>query len=512
MVFSDEEESGEVVATSAERRDTATSSAGDELVAGRRAADPSSRKRTASTDIIGERAPKRTQSPRRLAALPTPSPPVVDVAEQGGRSAEGWSDTRTLLGSVPMHDSRRGEDLPAVGVAEHVGQSKGWTGARVPRESQSEDNAPVAPVEDSRAGGRDDPQVGQEPVGTTLPPTEIKERGSRSRSGPRCAGASRLGLSFRVVPLATRGLGMPGMSIASTIVQETWKLVLQRVAMARPFVPGMVPSGSAVDEATAMASVLAMIPVPMATVASEVTLATEARDTELPALSGRWSRGLPLLSEPKAPGEDVAGTGSGSPAAAQANKVVEIPSDDEADVPVEPSVPLRQPTGDVTAEPLVPSQGLAVVQSVARTSGGPVVSMRDLAVAQLEARPFGEVPEGDLEWPCPEHPANARFVLRDSQERQLWDIFGGQGHVAVSELTKLTTQLESAWKRALFARQLVEGNMQLVAEEIRKTSSHKSHFLRSKYARMAELERRAESACREARDRTVEAAAARAEG
>ncbi|XP_066316146.1 uncharacterized protein [Miscanthus floridulus] len=54
--------------------------------------------------------------------------------------------------------------------------------------------------------------------------------------------------------------------------------------------------------------------------------------------------------------------------------------------------------------------------------------------------------------------------------------------------------------------------MQLAAEEIRKTSSRKSHFHRSEYARMVELERRAESACREARDQTAEAAMVRAEG
>jgi len=226
----------------------------------------------------------------------------------------------------------------------------------------------------------------------------------------------------------------------------------------------MVPSGSAVDEAAAVALVLAVIPVPMAMVASEVTLMAEARDTELPALPGGGSRGLPLPSEPKAPGEDVAWPGSGCPVAAQANEVVEIPSNDEADVSAEPSVPLRQPTGDVTAEPLVPLRSLAVVQSVARTSGGPVVSPQDLVVVRLEARPSGEVLEGDLEWPCPEHPASARFILRDSQERQLWDIFGGQGHVAVSELTKLTVQLESTRKQALFVRQLVEGDMQLAAE------------------------------------------------
>ena len=94
--------------------------------------------------------------------------------------------------------------------------------------------------------------------------------------------------------------------------------------------------------------------------------------------------------------------------------MVEIPSDNEADVLAEPSVPLQQPVGDVMVEPLVPSRSLVVVQSVARTSGGPVMSPQDLAVARLEAGPSGEVPEGDLKWPYPEHPASAWFVLRDS--------------------------------------------------------------------------------------------------
>ena len=73
----------------------------------------------------------------------------MDVAEQGRRSAEGWFDTRTSLGSVPTHDSWREEDLPAAGVAEHAGRSEGRTGACVLRESQSEDTVFVAPVEDS---------------------------------------------------------------------------------------------------------------------------------------------------------------------------------------------------------------------------------------------------------------------------------------------------------------------------------------------------------------------------
>ena len=43
-------------------------------------------------------------------------------------------------------------------------------------------------------------------------------------------------------------------------------------------------------------------------------------------------------------------------------------------------------------------------------------------------------------------------------------------------------------------------------------SSHKSYFLRAEHARMAELERRVESACRKSQVRAAEAAAARAEG
>ena len=125
----------------------------------------------------------------------------------------------------------------------------------------------------------------------------------------------------------------------------------------------------AADKAAAVASMLAAIPVPMAMVVSEVTLVAspppvvveEARDTELPALPGGGSRGSPLPSKPKAPGEDVAGPRLGRPAAAQANKVVEIPSDDEANVTAEPLVPLRQPADDVMAEPSAPSRGLAVV-------------------------------------------------------------------------------------------------------------------------------------------------------
>ena len=48
------------------------------------------------------------------------------------------------------------------------------------------------------------------------------------------------------------------------------------------------------------------------------------------------------------------------------------------------------------------------------------------------------------------------FVLRDSQERQLWDILGEQGHAAVSELTNLSTKLKDIQEWVKSAQQLVK--------------------------------------------------------
>ena len=54
MVFSDEEENQEVIVTSVERRDPAATSAGEVQEATWRAEVPTSRKRAASVDSIGE--------------------------------------------------------------------------------------------------------------------------------------------------------------------------------------------------------------------------------------------------------------------------------------------------------------------------------------------------------------------------------------------------------------------------------------------------------------------------
>ena len=124
-----------------------------------------------------------------------------------------------------------------------------------------------------------------------------------------------------------------------------------------------------------MVSVLAAILMPMATVVSEVTLVAsppsvvvkEAKDTELPISPGGGLHDLSLPSEPKAPEGSVARTELGRPVASHANEVVEIPSDDEADI-----------------------------------AAGPPVSSRELVVVQPEAGSSGGPPEGDVEWPCPE--------------------------------------------------------------------------------------------------------------
>ena len=68
----------------------------------------------------------------------------------------------------------------------------------------------------------------------------------------------------------------------------------------------------------------------------------------------------------------MAGTELERPSVARTTEVVEIPSNDEADVMVE------------------------------------------LPVSRSEAGPSDGLPEGDLEWPYPEDPSKARFVLRDS--------------------------------------------------------------------------------------------------
>ena len=111
MVFSEEEDSREVVVTSVERRDPAATSAGDEQGAERRVVVPAPWKHAASTGAICEWEAKRARSPRPSAASLVPSPPAADAVEQAERSEE-----RT--GIHTSRDSQLEDALPAALVRE----------------------------------------------------------------------------------------------------------------------------------------------------------------------------------------------------------------------------------------------------------------------------------------------------------------------------------------------------------------------------------------------------------
>ena len=104
MVFSEEEESWEVIVTSAEHRDPAAMSTGDEQEVERRTVVPVPSKHAASADAVDEREAKPARSPGPSVASPVSSPPVVDAAEQAGRSEER-AGTRASPGPVPARDS-----------------------------------------------------------------------------------------------------------------------------------------------------------------------------------------------------------------------------------------------------------------------------------------------------------------------------------------------------------------------------------------------------------------------
>ena len=125
----------------------------------------------------------------------------------------------------------------------------------------------------------------------------------------------------------------------------------------------------------------------------------------------------------------MVGMWSERPVAARATEVVDIPCDDEADVVAE------RPT-----------------------------SSRELAVVRSELGPSSGLLEGDLEWPYPEDPAKVRFILRDSQECQLWDILGGKGLAMKSKLANLSVKLEDAQEWVKSAQQLVKVDLQLATE------------------------------------------------
>ena len=121
------------------------------------------------------------------------------------------------------------------------------------------------------------------------------------------------------------------------------------MAATKPLLPGVVPPRAAAGDVTAVAALLATIPVPTAGVVIEVTLAApppgvveETREDEVPVSTSGGLHDLPLLLGPKALEGSVAGTELGRLVASHANEVVEIPFDDEVDTTAEPSVSPRE--------------------------------------------------------------------------------------------------------------------------------------------------------------------------
>ena len=57
-----------------------------------------------------------------------------------------------------------------------------------------------------------------------------------------------------------------------------------------------------------------------------------------------------------------------------------------------------------------------------------------------------------------------RFIVRDSQECQLWDILGGKGLATVSKLANLSVKLGDTQEWVKSTQQLVEVDLQLTEE------------------------------------------------
>ena len=94
MIFSEEEESHEVIMTSVEHHDPTAMSAGSEQEPERRGVVPTLRKHAASVDAIGEQEAKQTWSPRPSEVSPAQSPPAPVRRSKLGSQRSGLA---------PMH-------------------------------------------------------------------------------------------------------------------------------------------------------------------------------------------------------------------------------------------------------------------------------------------------------------------------------------------------------------------------------------------------------------------------
>ena len=70
----------------------------------------------------------------------------------------------------------------------------------------------------------------------------------------------------------------------------------------------------------------------------------------------------------------------------------------------------------------------------------------------------------DLVWPCPGDPWKVRFILRDEQEDQLWDVLGGRGLAMESDLVQTRVKLEEALERVKSVQQAVMVDLPHVVE------------------------------------------------
>ena len=85
-------------------------------------------------------------------------------------------------------------------------------------------------------------------------------------------------------------------------------------------------------------------------------------------------------------------------------------------------------------------------------------------MVRSSAEPSNGLGSTDLVWPCSKDPRKVRFILRDEQECQLWDVLGGRGLAMESDLAQTRVKLEEALEWAKSVQQAVTINLPHVIE------------------------------------------------
>ena len=67
-------------------------------------------------------------------------------------------------------------------------------------------------------------------------------------------------------------------------------------------------------------------------------------------------------------------------------------------------------------------------------------------------------------WPCPGDPRKVRFILRDEEEVQLWDVLGGRGLAMESNLAQTRARLDEALERVKVIHQAVTVDLPCIVE------------------------------------------------